>query len=393
MDELLKLREEFPILERTTYLISNSLGAMPRAARAGLMRYADEWETRGVRAWADSWWDAPVRVGDKVAPLIGARPGEVTMHQNLTIVSAIVLSCFDIAPPRNKIVYEALNFPSIMYLYQSMARGAEIIAVPSEDGIAVDTQRILDAIDERTLLVPISHVLFRSAYIQDAKAICEKAARVGAHVVLDAYQSVGTLPVDVGALNPSFLIGGCLKWLCGGPGNCFLWVREDVRRRVTPRFAGWMSHKRPFAFEPELERREDAYRFLNGTPNVPGHYAAEAGLEIIARAGVENIRAKSLRQTQRLVEGALARGWRVNAPRDPARRGGTVAVDTPHSYEVSRALLERQILVDYRPDAGIRLSPHFYTADEELDFALSQIDDILDRRDYERFAGKKGTVT
>lgn len=393
MDDLLRFRREFPILEQTTYLISNSLGAMPRGAREGLMRYASEWDTRGVRAWAEGWWDIAVRVGDKVAPLIGAEPGTVSMHQNITLISATILSTFDITPARNKIVYEALNFPSVMYLYQNMAKGAEIVTIPSEDGITIDTQRMIDAIDEKTLLVPISHILFRSAYIQDARAICEKANRVGAHVVLDAYQSVGVLPIDVKEIQPSFLIGGCLKWLCGGPGNCFLWVREDLRRTLVPRLTGWVAHKRPFAFEPHQDLREDGFRFLNGTPNVPAHSAAEAGLEIIAEAGVEKIREKSKRQTQKLIEAALARGFRVNTPRDPEQRGGTVSIETPYTYEVSRALLARDVLVDYRPDGGIRISPHFYTTDEELSHVMSHIDEILDRREYERFQGKRGLVT
>jgi kynureninase len=393
MDSLLQFREHFPILQKTNYLISNSLGAMPHGAREGLANYADTWEFRGVRAWAEGWWESPVRVGNLVAPLIGAKPGTVSMHQNLTILSGILLSAFEITPQRNKIVYESLNFPSIKYLYQNMARGAEIVEVPSDDGIQIDTQRMIDAIDERTLLVPMSHVLFRSAYIQDAKAICEKANRVGAHVILDAYQSVGVVPVDVEDIQPSFLIGGCLKWLCGGPGNCFLWVREDLAKTLAPRLTGWMSHQRPFAFEDELVRREDAFRFLNGTPNVPALAAAESGLQIVAAAGSTAIREKSIRQTAWLMKAARERGFRVNTPEDAARRGGTVSIDPPFAYEVSRALLAREIIVDFRAGAGIRVSPHFYTSDDELQQAMEAIDEILESKSYEQFLGGRGLVT
>jgi len=382
MDELLKWRDEFPILERTTYLISNSLGAMPRRVYDRVREYADAWAERGVRAWEEGWWEMAVTVGDKIGRLIGAAPGSISLHQNVTITQAVISSCFDFSGPRNKVVLVDLEFPSIVYFYlEQQRRGARVEIVKSEDGLRVPLEKFLAAIDEHTLLVPISLVLFRSATIVDARAMIERAHRVGARVILDVFQAAGTVPLDVGALGVDFAVGGVLKWLCGGPGVAYLYVRPDLRAKLAPALTGWMAHKRPFDFEVgPIDRREDAFRFLTGTPHVPALYACQPGLEIIAEVGVERIREKSTRQTARLIEGALARGWRVNTPRDAAERGGTVSVDCPHAGEVMRELLARDILVDYRPQAGIRMSPHFYTRDEEIDRALEQIGEILESR-------------
>jgi kynureninase len=251
--------------------------------------------------------------------------------------------------------------------------------VSSDDGIHVPIERLLEAIDEQTLLVPVSHVIFRSSDINDARAICERAHRVGAHVILDTFQSLGSgVPVDVQELQVDFACGGLLKWLCGGPGTAYLYVRPDLAKKLEPRFTGWLAHENPFAFEVGPTRyTQGPYRFLNGTPNVPGMYAALPGLKILREVGMERVREKSKRQTQRLVSLADRRGWKVNAPRDPERRGGTVAIDMPNSREVCDALLKRGILVDWRPSAGVRLSPHFYNQDEEIDFAIAAVDEIL----------------
>ena len=386
MDELLKWRAEFPILERTTYLISNSLGAMPRGVYDTLRSYADAWATRGVRAWEEGWWDMAVRVGDRIGALIGTEPGDLSLHQNVTLTQAVIASCFDFSGPRNKVVLVDMEFPSIVYFYQEQqSRGARIEIIKSEDGIRIPLEKLLAAIDERTLLVPISYVLFRSSSIVDARAIIERAHRVGAHVILDLFQAAGTVPVDVRALGADFAVGGVLKWLCGGPGVAYLYVRPDLRAELRPTLTGWLAHKRPFEFEVgPIDRREDAFRYLNGTPHIPALYACQPGLEILSQVGVERIREKSMRQTTRLIEGALARGWRVNTPRDPAERGGTVSVDCPHAREVTSELLVRDVLVDFRPQAGIRLSPHFYNRDDEIDAALAHIEEILATRAWER---------
>lgn len=386
MDELLKWRGEFPILERATYLISNSLGAMPRAVYESLHSYADSWAERGIRAWEEGWWDMAVGVGDKIAPLIGALPGELSLHQNVTSTQAIISSCFDFRGPRNKVVMTELEFPSIQYFYHEQRRhGARIELVPSSSTVRFDLDKFLAAIDETTLLVPVSLVLFRSSCIVDAHAIIERAHRVGAHVILDVFQATGTIPVDVRTLGVDFAVGGVLKWLCGGPGVAYLYVREDLRTELQPALTGWIAHRRPFAFETgPIDPRHDSFRYLNGTPHIPALYACQPGLDLLNQAGINAIRFKSISMTSRLIEGAQARGWRVNTPENPAERGGTVSIDCPHAQEVCRELLAREILVDYRPSAGVRISPHFYNRQEECDFALEQIDEILRTQAWEK---------
>jgi len=394
-DSLLAYRAEFPIVDRVTYLVSNSLGAMPRAVPDRLAEYAASWNERGVRAWADRWWSMPLTVGDEIAPLLGAGPGEVAMFPNVTLAQAAVLSALDYTPPRDTIVMTGLDFPSVRYVYDQLAArlGARIVSVPSDDGIAIDVERVLAAIDERTRLVAVSHVLFRSAYILDVEAVCRRAHDAGALVSLDAFHSVGVMPVDVRASGVDFLTGGVLKWLCGGPGGAFLYVSPPVRDTLEPALTGWQAHARPFAFELEMEYGHGAGRWLNGTPVIPALYAALEGPRIVRQAGIEAIRAKSVRQTARLVSLADAHGWRVNAPRDPARRGGTVAFDVPNGYAVAQALLARDILVDYRPEAGIRVAPHFYTDDREIDDAVQAMESILESGAWQRFAGKSSVVT
>jgi kynureninase len=379
MDELLHWRSEFPILANSTYLISNSLGAMPKAVYEAMRGYADSWATRGVRAWEEGWWEMAVGVGDQIAPLIGARTGELSLHQNVTLTQAVIASCFDFRGPRNKIVMSSLEFPSIQYFYHEQRRhGARVEIVAASDDVHLDLEKFLAAIDETTLLVPISLVLFRSSYIVNAKAIVERAHQVGAHVILDVFQGTGTIPIDVRALGVDFAVGGVLKWLCGGPGVAYLYVREDLRAKLNPAVTGWVAHRRPFAFEPgATDRRTDSFGFLNGTPHVPALYACRPGLEILNSVGIPAIREKSMRMTKRLFDGAQSRGWRVNTPENPEERAGTISVDCPNAAAVSRELLAREILIDYRPKAGIRISPHFYNSDEECDYALEQIADIL----------------
>ncbi len=395
-DPLLAFRPEFPILERSTYLVSNSLGAMPGSVAERLAQYVDDWAGLGVRAWAKGWWEMPVKVGDEIAPLIGASPGEVVMMPNVTQAQASVLSSLDFSGARNRIVMTALDFPSVRYMYDAMASraGATIVEVPgSADDLGVDTDRLIEAIDERTRLVAISHVLFRSAYIVDVAAVCRRAHEVGALVALDSFHAVGVIPVDVRSIGCDFLTGGVLKWLCGGPGGCFLYVSPNVHTRLAPALTGWQAHARPFAFETEMEYSTDAFRWLGGTPVIPALYAAAEGPRIVRRAGIDAIRAKSIRQTSRLIELADARGYTVKAPRDPAVRGGTVAVDVPQGYEVSQFLLERDVIVDYRPGAGIRIAPHFYTTDAELDLAIATIDEALSTEGWRRFAQHRSVVT
>jgi kynureninase len=382
MTSLLDYRDRFPILRETTYLINHSLGAMPAEAERRLLEYARTWSERGIRAWAEGWWTMSTTVGDQVGRIIGAPPGSTVMHQNVAVAGAVVRSCFRPDRTRNRVVFEAGNFPSVRYLYQAQP-DLEVVVV-------ADDAAIVDAIDERTLLVPISHVLFRTAEIQDVEPIVRRAREAGAYVVLDAYQSAGIVPLDVSALGVDFAVGGSVKWLCGGPGAGWLYVRPDLAEQLEPTFTGWQAHARPFAFEPELEYAQGAARFLTGTPNVPALYAATAGYDLVEEIGVERIRANSVRQTELLIRLLDERALDVRSPRDPAARGGTVTVRVPHFEGVHAELAERQVLCDFRPEVGLRLGPHYYTSDEELHHAADQIAEILETGAHQRHAGALG---
>jgi kynureninase len=384
-DHLLKWRAEFPILDRAVYLISHSLGAMPRATYDRLHEYADIWATRGVRAWAEGWWNMPVEVGNQVARIIGADPETVVMHQNVSLCQSLILSCFLPLPEnskRRKIVYSELNFPSVMYVYEAHARehGLRIEIVKSDDGITVPLERMLAAIDEETLLVPISHVLFKSAFLQDAEAVTRRAHEVGAMVILDTYQSAGTVPFSVKNLQVDFATGGSVKWLCGGPGAGYLYVRPDLIEQLQPKTTGWMAHEEPFAFDSELRYAPNITRFLHGSPAIPALYAARSGYEIINTIGVEKIREKSMRQTQYLIDLAQEAGFTTTSPKDPAQRGGTIAVWNDHAAAITKELVRREFIVDYRPGAGVRISPHFYTKDEELQLVIAEMKKIRDEK-------------
>jgi kynureninase len=394
-DPLLRHREEFPILATCTYLVSNSLGAMPRGVPARLAEYAERWAADGVRAWAKGWWDMPLKVGDVVAPLIGAGPGEVVMAPTVTIAQSAILSAMPISTVRDTLVMTALDFPSVRYAMEALAGrfGMRVVIVPSPDGISIDQAELHAAIDERTALVSVSHVLFKSAFILDAKALVAHAHKVGAVVALDAYHSVGVIPVDVKESGVDFLTGGVLKWLCGGPGGCFVYASPSAREKFAPALTGWGAHIQPFAFDPAMRHAHGIARWLGGTPVVPALYAATEGPRIVYEAGMANIRAKSERQTARLIALADARGYKVTAPRDAARRGGTIAFDVPHGAEVAQALLARDVVIDYRPGAGIRVAPHFYTTDDEVERVVGEIDDILKTERWKPFAGQRPRVT
>ncbi|HLX33128.1 MAG TPA: aminotransferase class V-fold PLP-dependent enzyme [Gaiellaceae bacterium] len=364
-------RDRFPILDTCTYLINHSLAAMPAAAEDNLREYARMWRERGIRSWGEGWWDMAWTVGDQLGRILGAPADSIVMHQNVTVAEAVVLSCFASPGDRNRIVYEEANFPSVRYLYQAQP---QLDVVPVEDDAA-----IVDAIDERTLLVPISHVLFKNGEIQDVEPIVERAHETGALVVLDCYQSAGVVPFDLTELEVDFAVGGSVKWLCGGPGAGWLYVRPDLAEQLEPTFVGWQGHAQPFAFEPELEYAAGVRRFLTGTPNVPALYAATAGYDVIEEVGVDRIRERSLALTELLIARCDEHGLEIVSPREPERRGGTVTVSTPDHAAVHRELGERGVICDFRPDpeGGIRLGPHFYNTEEEVRSAVDELAEII----------------
>jgi kynureninase len=372
-------RREFPIVETCTYLVSHSLGAMPRKAADYLQEFADTWGSRGVRAWYEGWWEIGRETGNLLAPVLGVEKNAISMHQNVTVAQAVIASCFSYGHPRHKIVMTDLEFPSNHYLFEGFRRyGAEIVYVPSSDPIRIDLQRLLDAIDERTVLVPLSYVLFKSAAITDVRAVIDKAHHVGAHVILDVYQGAGAVPIDLNGWDADFAVGGSVKWLCGGPGAGYLYVRPDLARMLKPSFVGWAAHEEPFAFATGAVRHAGSpERFQSGTPNVPSLYSARAGYEIVGAIGVPAIRERSLALTRRIIAAAQAAGYRLNTPLDDRERGGSVIIDVPNSAAVADELIKRGVIVDHRPGAGIRMAPHFYNTEQEIDHAMAVLRELV----------------
>ena len=380
-DRLLDWRPEFPTVESTLHFISHSLGAMPRGVEEALRLYAQAWKTRGIRAWEEGWLALPTEVGDLLGGILNAEPGSVSMHENVTLAQAIALSAVDFAPPRARLVCTAEDFPSLLYLYEGLGRrGAEIVRVPAREGRRVEESDVVAAIDERTAVVAISLVLFRSSQLLDLAPIVRRAREVGALTLIDAYQAVGTVPVDVQAQEVDLLTGGSVKWLCGGPGAGYLYAGPRARARLEPALTGWMAHERPMDFDPGPMRRDPgARRFWTGTPAIPAFAAARPGYEIVAEIGVAAIRAKSLHQTARMLSLADEHGLAVVSPRDAAHRGGTVCLDVPNAEQVCARLLAADVLLDHRPGVGLRLAPHFYTRDDELDLVMTQVRDEVRR--------------
>ena len=371
-DPLLSWRSRFPILDTCTYLVSHSLGAMPKTTGDELALFADTWARRGVQAWHEGWWEMGAETADLLAPIIGVPKGTLTMHQNVTVAQSVIASCFEYKAPRNRIVLQDLDFPSNHYLFEGFKRyGAEIVYVKSDDSIRAPIDRLVDAIDERTLLVPISYVLFRSACIQDVKPVIEKAHKVGARVILDLYQAAGTVPLEVGKLGADFAVGGSVKWLCGGPGAGYMHVREDLIRELAPAISGWAGHGSPFDFATGATKpAQGIERFQSGTPNVPVYYMARAGYRIINQIGVAPIREKSLRLTRIMMDAARKQGWRLNTPEGDHERGGSIVIDVPDGMRKAEELIKAGVIVDYRPNAGIRMAPHFYNTEEEVRKAM-----------------------
>jgi kynureninase len=376
-DPLLRWRSEFPGLEDCVYMISHSLGCLPIRAAEHLEEFLELWHKKSINAW-DDWLGEVNRAAARIEKLISAPDGTVMMFTNVSWVNSVIASCFDYTDAKNKVVINSLEFPSVSYVWKAEERrGARVHVVESPDNVEVPTAAMLDAIDERTLLVPTSHVIFRSAYVQDAKAIAKKAASVGAHVVLDCYQSIGVMPVDVVDLGVSFACGGSVKYMCGGPGAAWLYVRKDLIEEFEPRVTGWFGNEAPFAFTmPAQSYADNIWRYMGGTPAVAPLYQAKAGAEIIGQIGGRAIREKSLRSTQRVIDLVDERRFTLNTPRPAERRGGSVVFDFVGAADVARELNRRRFFCDHRPGAGIRIAPHFYNTEEETDLFFEELDRI-----------------
>jgi kynureninase len=376
-DQLLEWRPEFPGLEGSVYLVSHSLGCMPLKTAEYVNQFLEEWHGKSITAW-EIWLPEVDRAAGRIERLLSAPQGTVMMHTNVSTCMSVLASCFDYTAERNKVVFEGLQFPTVSYVWKAEERrGARVHIVESKDGITIDAEAMCDAIDETTVVVPISHVIYRSAYVQDIKKIARKAREVGAHVILDCYQSIGTIPIDVVDLGVSFACGGSVKYLCGGPGAAWLYVRQDLVQKFEPRVTGWFGNEAPFAFTmPAQSYAESVWRYMGGTPAIAALYQARAGAEIIGEIGVRKIREKSLRQTARIIELVDQREFFLNTPRPPEQRGGSVVFDFPAAASVARELNARHFYCDHRPGAGIRISPHFYNSDEEIDLFFDEVERI-----------------
>ena len=374
-------REDFPTLASGIHLLSHSLGPVPRAARKSMLAYYEAWEHHTSEdAWATSWWEMSAAVGDRIAKILGGDPGSVQIQPNASIALSSVLSCFDFtSSKRNKIVASALDFPSMQYVLDAQTpMGARVEVVPSDDGIAIPTERILDAIDDATALVALSHVSFRSSYKLEVEPIVAKARRHGALVLLDVYQSAGAVPLKAREWDVDFLIGGTIKWLCGGPACGYLYVRPRLQRELQPRLTGWVAHAAPFDFAaPPMRYTDSVRRFAQGTPSIPALYSVLPGLQIIEEVGVETVRRESERRTEWMIDFAAERGWKVNSPRDVNQRGGSVMIYVEDGPAMVRRLNERKVFVDCRPGVGLRMSSHFFNTDEEVQEAMGILAELI----------------
>lgn len=372
--ELARYREDYPILTDTLYFNSNSMGPMPRQAAAALQRYAADWAREGVEVWPH-WFDVIRDVADSAARFLGAPPGQTILNQNVAYFQAAVASALDFTGGRTRVVVEALQFPNVVYVWERHRElGAELVLVPSDDGMTVPTERMLAAIDERTAIVPLSHGIYVSGALQDVTAITRRAHEVGALVMVDVYQTAGSVPIDVAAWDADIVVGGSHKWLCGGPGTAFLWMKPELRARLRPRLTGWLGHADPFAFEPApIRYADDHRRFLAGTPSVPAYYVAQAAYHNLHEIGVPRIRAHNLALCQRIIDRSLAAGLTVHSPLAHDQRTGFVAVDFPGSEDASKRLIEERVKLDWRPNCGLRLGPHFFNTEAEVERLMDRI--------------------
>ena len=376
-----RFRERFPTLANATYLVSHSMGAPPVGARDALDAYWAAWAENGPEAW-DAWLPAIAEVADNLGSIFNAPPGTVSLVPNVSLSQAFLASALRFTGDRNEVVIEALQFPSVSYVWNAWERyGARVVEIPSDDGRTMSTDRICSAITERTTAAVLSHAAYVSGSVIDAAAIAARCRETGALFVLDAYQTTGIYPFDVLALDLDIVVGGSHKWLCGGPGCGFAYVRRELRASLAPAITGWMAHEAPFAFESApIVLAEGAHRYNTGTPTVPGYLVARAGHDTILEAGVDAIRAHNIRLTERLIAGAHERDITVPTPLEPERRTGWVGLDVPDAKRVTAALVARRVFVDHRPGCGIRVSPHFYTSDGDIDAFFTALDDVRGAR-------------
>jgi kynureninase len=377
--DLADYRSEFPVLERSAYLISASLGPIGTRARARIDAYLDAWASKGAPdlVWFEDIFPAMRDLKRTFAGLAGCDPDELAITTNLSIALSTVASCLDLSGPRNRIVLSELDFPTNGHVWLAQP-DAELVWLRSGDGLTIDPEAYRDAIDERTALVMVNRVLYRSSAIMDAKAVCAMAREAGALSFVDDYHGAGIVPLDLHDLGCDLYSAGVLKWLCGGPGLAFLYARRELLPTLRPRVTGWFATAEPFSFDlDQLEYHQSARRLEHGTPPAPVVFLAQGGLDVIAEVGVERIRARQGELTDQVIAGADEMGLPVRTPRDRAARGGVVNVGVgPRAGEICHALLARGVCTDFRGD-GLRVSPHFFNTEDDVDRLFRELRELV----------------
>jgi kynureninase len=379
--DLLSYRDEFPVVRRKSYLISASLGPVSERSKRYLQEYVEAWESMGAPepVWFGRIFPRIREVKRLYAGLIGADYEELAITTNVTMALSSILSCLDLSGERNQIVLTELDFPTDGHVSLAQRRrGAEVVFLPSPDGITVPLETFAESIDERTALVLINRVLYRSSALLDVREICRLAREAGAWTVIDDFHGAGIVPIDVHEVGCDFHTTGVLKWLCGGPGLTFLYARKALLPTLEPTIAGWWSQREPFSFRlQELDWHPTARRFETGTHPAPTAFVAHGGLEIIREVTPERIRARQGPLTQHVIDRADGAGLVVRTPRAPETRGGVVNVRVgDHAAKVAEALYERDVCVDHRGD-GIRISPHFFNTEKDIDRLFDTLSDLL----------------
>ena len=363
-------RGEFPILKSAIYLNTCSLAPLSLRVEEALHEYLRLWHGSGAAAWYGPWWEEIATLRARVARIIGATPEEVALFPSITAAISAVASALDYES-RRRVVMTELEFPTTRYQWQ-VKHALETVELPSPDGLSVPLEQYEAAVDERTALVVGSHVYFTSGMIQDIAALARIAHAQGAFCLIDAYQSVGQLPLDAHAAGVDFLVGGSLKWLLGGPGMAFLYVRGDLLPRLRPEVVGWFAHRDQFAFAPAFDYAEDARRFEGGTPSVAAVYTANAGLALVEEIGVERVRARQLELTADLVGRAREAGLLPRVPDELAAHAGIVTIPRRDPPAVVRGLRESGVIVDSRPGV-VRVSPYFFNTPEDHQHAVDAL--------------------
>lgn len=377
--ELLVYRDEFPILQRKTYLNSCSLGALSKRSMQNMERFMEVWNEWGANSWYEIWLGEIAKARQKFARLIGAQLHEVAIAPNVSTALSTISSALDYST-RNNIVMADMDFPTLPYQWLVKERlGVECRFVESPDGVYVPPELFASKVDEKTAVVATSRVFYTSGYIQDIRAVADIAHKNGAYILVDDYQGTGQIPLNVASLDIDILVTGTLKWLMGGPGVAFVYIREGLIPTLLPTITGWFGNRDQFQFKTrEFEFRPEASRIEMGTPAVGSIYAANGGLDIILEASAESICERSRYLTNDLIARAREKGWNVKAPLEPEQRSSIVMLEMEEPKKIVKELLARNIITDYRP-GRVRISPYFYNTIEENAIVIDAISEILER--------------